>query len=126
MTSGWDDWSIPLHGPERVPELGQPAGLTRMTRPPTDRSDRKVAGKTRTGTEGSGMERADPDADDWGQAGRRRSSWAVIRVHGADRAPGRAWEQYSNRARGQTLCDIDIQNSVGGTNGICRDFRISE
>ena len=73
-----------------------------MTRPPTDRSDRKVAGKTRTGTEGSGMERADQDADDWGQAGRRRSSWAVIREHGEDRAPGRAWAQYSDHARGQT------------------------
>ena len=34
--------------------------------PLTDRSDREVAGKTRTGTEGSGMERADPNVHDWG------------------------------------------------------------
>ena len=50
--------------------------LIRMSEQLTDWSDGKVAGKTRAGTEGSGMERADPDVDDWGRAERKRSGWA--------------------------------------------------
>ena len=70
ITGMTGDQTILRHGPERVPGRSWYGGVELTADsdygPLTDRSDREVAGKTRTGTEGSGMERADPNVHDWG------------------------------------------------------------
>ena len=87
--------------------------------PWSDRSDQEVAGKTRTGAEGSGMERADPDVHDWGQAGRRRSSWAAGRAHGAGRALGRAWAELHPSPWSREMEPLERNLSKGP---LCRDL----